>query len=168
MIRHNLILIGFVLILMMFPNYVLADPTIALLWKARALEARDKTDVLSAKLKKVPWESKEAGKLKCETLIEFAYMSHIALEDVVHKKEPDGAEVFHFILNGGQEEGLFDLVYVYESNGALHSTRIDLLPKNWHITFLPGIAGTFALRLADNRCLFFFNLNNPFEVRLLE
>jgi hypothetical protein len=45
-------------------------------------------------------------------MVQFAFVMHISHEDIAHK--PEGTfEAFHILLNGGEEHGLFDLVYVY-------------------------------------------------------
>src|SRR5262247_1760566 len=105
-------------------------------WKARAFEAKDNLESLEAKIKKYPENSKQATFLKCKMMIEFAFAGHLAFEETFHKKEAE-AEIFHLVLNGGEKAGLFDLVYVYEKDGKHQQTRVDQLPKRWHLTIFP-------------------------------
>lgn len=150
---------------LMSPNLALSQPSISNLWKARALDAADKVEVLNAKLDKMQWESKEAQRVRCEVMVEFAYGMHVAQEDIVHKFD-ESNEYFHFILNGGPEAGLFDLIYIYSPAGKLLATRIDMLPKKWQLIFL--IPGKVQLLMPNNGCLFYFDLNDPFAGEVLD
>ena len=154
-------LIVFAVLLISSPMVSWSQLSIASLWKARAFEAKDNLDSLQAKMTKYSSESKEATFLRCQMMIEFAFVGHIALEEITHKKEAD-AEVFHLILNGGENEGLFDLAFVYTREGKHQLTRVDILPKDWHLTLLPQRPGMLGLRSSGGDCLFVFDVSNPF------
>ena len=141
-----------------------AQPSAALMWKARALEAGNTLKVLQGKLAKIPhdqWNSKEAMRVKCEVMLESAYASHIALEDIAHKTEGD-LDFFRLILSGGEERGLFDLVYIY-GRGMLLTTRIDLLPRGWKLFLLRSNAVELLL---PEGCVFHFDLNDPYSAKV--
>lgn len=156
-----------VLLLISCPIVSESQLSIASIWKARAFEANDNLESLEAKIQKYPQESKQAIYLTCKIMIEFAFAGHIALEDTVHKKEAD-SEVFHIVLNGGEKEGLFDLAYVYKRDGKHQLTRIDRLPKDWHLTILPEHPGMLGLRSSGGRCIFAFDVSNPFQASAIE
>lgn len=140
--------------------------SVSALWKARAFDARDELDRLNTKLAQAAPDSQEANFLRCRMMVEFAFANHLAHEELAHKKERD-AEAFHIMLNGGKD-GLFDLVYVYGYNGSLQAARIDLLPKDWHLTFVPQMPGTAGLRSSTGRCMFGFDLSDPFKAFAIE
>lgn len=156
-----------VLLCISYPKGTEGQLSIASVWKARAFEAVDNLSSLQKEVEKYPWESKEAAYLKCKIMIEFAYASHLSLEEIAHKKEA-GFEIFHLVLSGGKEEGLFDIVYVYTNEGKHSLTRIDALPKNWHLTMIPQRSNVLALKSSGGRCTFGFDTSNPFLAGAIE
>src|SRR5205809_7445223 len=101
------------------------------------------------------------------TIVQFAYCSSLSVEDMGHKKDKAG-EFFHLILNGGKEAGLFDLVYFYNWKGGLMLTRVDLLPANWHVLFLPLTPNKLQVLMPEkDGCLFQFDLYDPFTAEVL-
>ncbi len=146
----------------LFATPARSELSISSLWKARAFEAIEKGETLQRNLKQIPWESKEADFVKCQIMVEAAFMMHLTHEDLAHKRD-EKADVFHFILNGGEQAGLFDLAYLYSPAGNYEGVRIDLLPKNWHLYSYPDTPGFLALRSANGQCVFGFSLTNPFE-----
>jgi hypothetical protein len=143
-----------------------AEPSVAMLWKARALEAGNKLKGLQGQLERIPsaqWTSKSAAFVKCQVMLESAYASHIALEDIVHKTDQD-MEFFHLMLGAGKDNGLFDLVYVYLRD-QLVATRIDLLPKGWRLLY---IGGQSVQLLLPEGCIFHFHLREPFAAQVAQ
>ncbi|UVT20056.1 MAG: hypothetical protein H8K03_20140 [Nitrospira sp.] len=158
--RTKLCLISLLLFLLAEPLPSWAQLSISAQWKARAIEASETIVTLQAKLKKLPRESKEASLLGCKYMLEFAYVSQLTAEEITHKRETN-AEVFHLVLNGG-DAGIFDLAYVYTKEGKHTMTRVDHLPKDWHIFLFPDHPVQFGLS-SDDLCTFIFNMSNPFE-----
>jgi len=156
-----------VLLLIFCPIISESQLSVSSTWKARAFEASENLESLEAKMQKYPEGSKQATYLKCKMMVEFAFAGHIAFEETVHKKEAE-AEVFHLVLNGGEKAGLFDLAYVYKRDGKHQQTRVDHLPKNWQLTIFPEHPGLLGLRSSEGRCLFAFNVSNPFEALAIE
>jgi hypothetical protein len=155
-----------ILFLASYPKMSEGQLSIGSIWKARGFEASDNIQNLQKKIENYPMEGKEATHLKCKVMIEFAYAGHIAWEEMVHKKDSD-AEFFHFILNG-EEGGVFDLVYVYSKDGKHTLTRIDRLPKDWHLTILPRHPSMLGLRSSQGRCIFAFDVTDPFQAIAVE
>ncbi len=154
-----------VVIVALLSSPALSQPSISNLWKARALDAADNIAVLQAKLEKVPRESKQAQRLRCEVMLEFAYGMHLTEESMVHKFDK-GMEFFHFFLNGGEEAGLFDIIYIYTPSGEVIATRIDTIPKKWLLMFL--IPGKVQLLMPNDGCVFQFDFTNPFAGKVLD
>jgi len=156
---------GFLLVVFGLPSLGAAQ-SISTIWKARAIEAGKKLELLQAKLKKIPegqWDSKEAKFARCEAMLESAYALHVAMEDVVHKVDGK-VEVFHIVLSGG-DEGAFDIAYLYSSPGTdLVATRIDKLTRGWQLFFLTP--GSVQVNV-PNSCVFNFELNRPFTASVL-
>ncbi|WP_447600244.1 hypothetical protein [Nitrospira sp. Nam80] len=145
-----------------------AELSVSSLWKGVAFEARNNVEKLQDKLKQHPWESKQAQFLRCQIMVQFAFVAHISHEEIAHKRE-EGFHAFHILLNGGEEHGLFDLVYVYTNEGEHSVTRLDLLPKGWNLTYVPNLAqGMLGVRSSDGQCIFGLDLNNPFHFMAID
>ncbi len=132
------------------------------LWKARAFEATEKLESLSKRLEKMKgnlWNSPEAKKLKCESVMEFAYASqlHPSLASMVHKTE-EGIDYFKIILNAG--DNIFDLTYVYKGNTHM-ATKLMSLPKDWEVIISPK-ANNIVFIVMPGACSVALNLSNPF------
>ncbi|MFN0062671.1 MAG: hypothetical protein ACKVPX_09150, partial [Myxococcaceae bacterium] len=97
-------------------------------------------------------------------LVEAAYMAHAVpkLEGAVHKKEGN-AHIFHFILNYGKEAGLFDLAYVYGTDGKLAAARIDLLPKGARLISMASLGESHFFLSFPGQPTVFLSLVDPFK-----
>lgn len=145
-----------------------AQLSVSSLWKGVAFEARHNIETLQDKLKQHSWENKQAQFIKCQIMVQFAFVMHISHEDIAHKQEGN-FHAFHILLNGGEEDGLFDLVYVYTNEGQHSVTRLDLLPKGWHLTYMPNLPqGMLGVRSSQGHCIFGLDLNNPFKLMAID
>jgi hypothetical protein len=143
------------------PSEGFAAPSVAMLWKARALEAIDASKRVASS------EPGSTGRYKL--MIEMAFMLHAAgakQEQVVHQKDKNG-EYFHIMLNG-DADGMFDLVYVYSPSGVLTATRVDALPRHWSLLWMHQgeFAGAFAGKLVVGTTgsrVICFDLVDPFS-----
>ena len=100
MARIALLVIG----LSVLTIHVDAQPSAAVLWKARALEAANALAVLQGKIGEdcsQPMEFKDAMQVRCEVMLESAYAAHITMEDVAHKTDGD-TDFFRLVLSGGE------------------------------------------------------------------
>lgn len=164
-LRLLLVFIFTNILLLSFPRFSFSEPSIAMLWKARALEANSKLDIIRSKIENLrskKLNAREEWETKCEAMMETAYAAHINLEKMVHQKGSD-AEVFHLILNEGKESGVFDLIYQYRPDGSYSMTFINSIPKGWYVGFLKPDS----ISLYTEQCLFDFHIYKPFEGRLI-
>jgi hypothetical protein len=107
------------------------------LWKARAFEAADKLKTLEAKIDRLrkSWQSPEANALKCEGMLETAFILHLTEEAIVHKVLNNGKHGFKIVLSGG-DQGVFELMYIYDpQTWHLIAASVLSLPKAWHLVF---------------------------------
>lgn len=134
-----------------------------------AFEALHNIETLREKLKEHPWDSKEAQFMKCQIMVQYAFVMHISNEEIAHKQE-GSFHAFHILLNeGGEDRRLFDLVYVYTNEGQHSVTRVDLLPKGWRLTYMPNLPqGMLGVRSSEGRCIFGIDLNNPFSLMAID
>ncbi len=155
------------LILFLAPGSLFAEPRIALLWKARALQAAETIQKLTAQVEAMPLEQRKNStmqkKFVCKMLLEFAYATHAMkdLEHTVHKIDK-GKHAFHLAINAGKGE-VFDFVYVYDQMDQLIGARLDLLPKGWSAIFMLTSTQAVNVRAFDEGCLFSFDLDDPFD-----
>ena len=147
------------------------------LWKARALEAADKLKTLESKIDRLrgSWQSPEANALKCEVMLESAFILHLTEEAIVHKVLDGGHHGFKIILNGG-DQGVFDLMYVYDSRTwQLTAASMFSLPKAWQLIFFAGtspeVRGFILLiqgeQAAAPMCSMAFSPDKPFWAHAL-
>jgi hypothetical protein len=144
------------------------------LWKARALEAADKLKTLESKIDRLreSWQSPEANALKCEGMLETAFILHLTEEAIVHKVQDKGMHGFKIILNGG-DQGFFELMYVYDpQTWRLKATTVLSLPKAWQLVFTLAEGGGILLSIRGERatspmCNIGFSLTEPFWAYVL-
>lgn len=132
---------------------VVSQDTVDLTWKARALQAMEKIEQVSATLKANP----EAGlslKAKLETMVEFAYAQIIANRDFVVKRGPSGVS-YHLVFNYG-ERGMLDVFYTYVAGkDQCVAVTIARLPKGYGVAIPSNEQGLNAM--------FFTNMDDPNE-----
>lgn len=122
-----------------------ATPSIRTLWKARGLDAVEKTAGQN------PTSSKtQSAAQRLELILEFGYAMHALEPEVVHKTWPDG-DAFHILMRTSGKDTIFDLIYLYESNGTLSGARIESLPKGWSVTILHNKAQADVKELIESR-----------------
>ena len=87
--------------LLLFTFFLISSPidswsqlSVASLWKARALEAKENLESLVEKTKKYSQKSKEVTFLNCQMMIEFAFLGHLVFKDITHKKEADAEAAY--------------------------------------------------------------------------
>jgi hypothetical protein len=171
MIRPSAGLAFIVLMVAVFPLspcLASAAQSPSLLWKAKALESFERLGSLEDALKKVAnrWNSSEAKRLRCESMMETAFASHVHpdLAPTVHKTG-DGLEFFKVVLNGG-ENGLFDLTYVYDGN-THRATKVMMLPRGWEVIF-PTEAKEIGFLVIPGACTIAVDFSDPFFYRVIE
>lgn len=153
------------------PYNAISEPSIASLWKARAVDAGSRLESLSAKLELMSGKaqlkdrSPQEKQVMAEVALESAYASHIALEKVVHKVD-DKNEYFHLMLSAG-DAGLLDFAYVYpKSTNRLLLTSIDSIPKEWSLIFMPPSYQKVQVFSPDG-IAFQFDLSDPFAATVI-
>ncbi|MBL7107046.1 MAG: hypothetical protein ISS77_05520 [Phycisphaerae bacterium] len=132
---------------------------IDLLWKARALQAVEKMEVLTKKM-----EKEDSQTLRYEIMLEFAYANILTMPDTLIKKD-SLVTSYHIFLNYG-DDGLFNLLYNYsDETNNLVSVSIDHLPKNRRIVMYHDTPNAFFLiNPSDmNEPMIAFSKTKPFE-----
>ena len=164
---NRMIVLSACLMCSLIPASLHAETRVALLWKARALQAAETIQKLRVQVEAMPLEQRKNStmqkKFVCKMLLEFAYATHAMkdLEHTVHKIDK-GKHAFHLAINAGKGE-VFDFVYVYDQMDQLIGARLDLLPKGWSAIFMLTSMQAVNVRAFDEGCLFSFDLDDPFD-----
>lgn len=167
--KKLLLLIIVITTYVLFPFESFADTALDTSWKARALVATENKELLSSQLQKYKEkeDSPEATFIKCQMMLESGYALFLTDPDIVHKKDENGWDFFHFTING-KDKGLFDLIFVYDSNAELVGGRVDLLPKDSHVMIMyPKYPNNIAFQL-EEKCTVLFDLNNPLNAKIIQ
>jgi len=141
------------------------------LWKARAFEAADKLKTLRSKIDRLrgSWQSPQANELKCEIMLESAFVLHVTEEAIVHKVLDNGKHGFKIVLSGG-DQGIFELMYIYDpQTWHLMAASVLSLPKGWHLGFLAGalVLSIQGERATSTTCSIGFSLDEPFWAHVM-
>lgn len=149
----------FVLVLLVV-SAARAEPTIAMQWKARGLEAISKIDSLKKRLDSAKAGSREARILASQIQLEWVFVVHVDPKLEAKAHSISGArETFHFIMNGGGT--VFDLLFIYEKRKVI-GTRLDNLPPGWQV-FLSTSEPTLLLVMRDEAAPIAIDLSEPLE-----
>jgi len=109
---------------------VLAQDQVDLLWKARALQAKENIEKSVEKMKDK--SQKLTPKMTFEAMLECAYSLIIADPNTVVKKSPKGTS-YHLLFNYG-DDGMLDVFYNYDNEtNQCAFMGIDSLPKHRRI-----------------------------------
>jgi len=141
------------------------------LWKARASEAGDHLKTLTMELDAIRGNgtSARAEELKCEAMLEAAFVLHLTREPLVHQVLRSGLHVFKIVLDGGKR-GVFDLSYFYDADESrLISIQVLSVPESWEVTRPIDQAphpGAILVAVNDRpdggpRCVLGFSLKEP-------
>lgn len=136
------------------------------LWKARALDAKDRIAAMPDKATGAT--AAEARRLYWKLMIESAFESHLRAPSVAHQRTASG-EAFHLLIPTKDKTHLFDIVYLYDPKGEPLGLRLDRLPPGWHVMLTPSSAESAAVVVdpGEPQILLMFTLAEPLEPRIL-
>jgi hypothetical protein len=153
--------INIVLALALFASAARAEPTIAMQWKARGLEAMEKIERLNKQSKLTKPGSRQAAVIASQLQLEWAFVVFVdpRTEPKAHYTEKGNREVFHLVMNSG--ESMFDLMFIY-ANGKMIGSRLDHLPAGWQV-FVPSDLITHMLVMREGASPIAIDLSAPLE-----
>jgi len=159
---------------LLFSVQSMGAPSIASLWKARALDALDRLQVLQKERdayekRGTAVNSPEFRRLTFQAMIELAYAAHLDLKvaPFVHDTKGKDRANFHLLLKpAGGTMGL-DLIYTYV-DGKLFGAGILQLPENWKVVFPKGKNQILITDEKAEPLWFLFDLDDPLAARVYE
>lgn len=151
-------IIFFLIISFLIPSFCFAQ-NVDLMWKARALKASENLKMLESE--------KDTTEIRLKVMLESAYGLIIVEPDIAVKKTKV-VIAYHLIMNFGND-GMLDVVYVYDTQYNYIGVRIDRLPKKRSINILDKNDDLFVvMNLEDNKePLIAFSKSKPFDAMIV-